>query len=175
MRTCFDSSCRSALAKPSCLSGFVHFFPTLCLFISHFACVVGERKKNDNSKGSVPSSYEVNFVCLLTFFMGFAHSFLLRYCCCCRRFLLLRSPSLQTLYVRNNFSTRSFARSLRLIGFKVWPLNQSFNLLSAAFLLKLSHQQQERQPIKSDSLVCLRPPLPLLRFIPLLLFLCKSE
>lgn len=32
MRTCFDSSCRSALAKPSCLSGtfFPHF--VVCLF-----------------------------------------------------------------------------------------------------------------------------------------------
>lgn len=35
MRTCFDSGCRSALAKPSCLSGFVLCIYSLSLSLSH--------------------------------------------------------------------------------------------------------------------------------------------
>lgn len=54
MRTCFDSSCRSALAKPSCLSGFVRSFfssfDTLRLFVSHFECWTNEKKWQQQGK-----------------------------------------------------------------------------------------------------------------------------
>lgn len=80
MRTCFDSGCRSALAKPSCLSGSVLCIYSLSLSLSllllfpyqlqvlftfePFEWPSEVEKMTTKAKGrSVPSSDEVNFVC----------------------------------------------------------------------------------------------------------------